>query len=164
MGLGVAGRAAERLTALLAYLAMAGVLAMMAIVVVDVALRTFAATSLLLAEEVCGYLLVLVATLAYAEALKRDRHVRVDLLFQMASPRLQARLDLAHYLVSLAAICVVLYAAVVMTYRSYERGVMVPGVLLTPIYIPQIVMVVGLAALVLQLLVEIRKLLSRPTV
>lgn len=162
MKLGLAGRAAERVSALLAFVAMAGVLAMMAIVVVDVALRTFAATSLLLAEEVCGYLLVLVATLAYAEALKRDRHVRVDLLFRLVSPRLRARLELLHYVLAFAALSVVLYATTVMTYRSYERGVTVPGVLLTPIYLPQIVMVVGLAALLLQLLVEIRKLIGRP--
>lgn len=162
MRLGLAGRVAERVSALLAFLAMAGVLAMMGIVVVDVALRTFAGTSLLLAEEVCGYLLVLVTTLAYAEALKRDRHVRVDLLFRLASSRSQARLDLVHYLLAFAVISVVLYASVVMTWRSYERGVIVPGVLLTPIYLPQIVMVVGLAALLLQLLVEIRKLLGRP--
>lgn len=162
MRLGFAGRVVERLTALLAYLSMAGVFAMMLIVVVDVALRSLADTSLLLAEEVCGYLLVLVATLAYAEALKRDRHVRVDLLFRLASERLQGRLNIVHYLLALAAVSVVLYASIVMTYRSYERGVTVPGVLLTPIYLPQIIMCVGLAALLMQLLVEIRKLVGGP--
>lgn len=131
---------------------------MMVLVVVDVALRTFAGTSTLLADEVGGYLLVLVAYFAYAEALKKDSHVRVDMIFKMLSERVRTRLDLVFCMVSLVAIFVVTWASVIMVYRAYVRGVTVPGILLTPVYLPQTAVVVGLVALLLQFLVEIRKL------
>lgn len=138
-----------------------GVFVMMVLVVVDVSLRTFAARSLLLTEEVCGYLLVLVAYLPYAEALKTGRHIRVDMVFNLLPERVRARLDLILCVVGLGAMTVVTWTSVVMVYRSYIRGVTVPGILLTPIYLPQIVMVVGLLGLLLQFLVELRKLAQK---
>jgi TRAP-type transport system small permease protein len=156
--MGALTRTIERLSAFLAHVSALGVVLMMSLVVVDVALRTFANTSTLLAEEVCGYLLVLVAYFAYAEALKRDGHIRVDMVFKVLSERVRARLDLIFCIVSAIAIFVVAWASVIMVYRAYARGVIVPGILLTPVYLPQIAVVVGLVALLLQLLVEIRKL------
>jgi TRAP-type C4-dicarboxylate transport system permease small subunit len=151
-------RAVEGLASLLAWLSMAGVFTMMVLIVVDVVLRTFFRSSLLFVDEVCGYLLVAVAFFAYAEALKRDVHVRVDMLFQMLPRRLQARFDLVFAAVSVAAVGTVGWASVVMVSRAYERNVIVPGVLLTPVWIPQIAVIIGLAALLLQFLVEVRKL------
>lgn len=151
-------RGIERLSTCLAYVSMGGIFLMMVIVVVDVMLRTFFGSSLLLAEEVCGYLLVAVALFAYAEALKRDSHVRVDMIFCRLAARARSRLDLAFCLLSVGAIAVVTWATVVMVYRAYARGVIVPGILLTPVWIPQAAMVIGLGAVILQLLIEIRKL------
>ena len=151
-------RVIEAFSAILARIAMWGVFVMMVLVVVDVIMRTFAAQSLLITEEVSGYLLVLVAYLALAEALKQGRHVRVDLLISFMPDRLRARLDLILTLVGLGAMIVVTWRSVIMVYRSYVRGVEIPGILLTPVYLPQIVMVVGLLALELQLLVEIHKM------
>lgn len=156
--MGALARSIERLSAFLAHVSALGVGLMMVLIVVDVALRTFASTSTMIADEVSGYLLVLVAYFAYAEALKKDGHVRVDMLFNVLPERVRARLDLVFCALSVMAIAVVAWASVVMVYRAYVRGVTVPGVLLTPAYLPQIAMVVGLAALLLQLLVEIRKL------
>lgn len=155
--MGLLVRGIERLSTLLAWMSMAGIFLMMLLVVVDVALRTLFSTSLLLVDEVGGYLLVLAAYLAYAEALKREFHVRVDMVFNLLSARLQRGLDLVFLALSVLAVAAVAWTSVVMVYRAYVRGVTVPGVLLTPVWIPQVAMVVGLAALVLQLLVEIRK-------
>ena len=148
----------ERCSTILAQVSMWGVLVMMLLVVVDVTLRTFSGRSLLITEEFSGYLLVLVAYLAFAEALKKGRHVRVDLLITFLPDRLRARLDIILSVVGLLAMIAVTWRSVIMVYRSYIRGVEIPGVLLTPVYLPQIVMVVGLLALVLQFLVEINKM------
>ena len=151
-------RAVEGLASLLAWLSMAGVFTMMVLIVVDIVLRTFFSSSLLFVDEVCGYLLVLVAFFAYAEALKRDAHVRVDVLFRMLPARLQARFDLVFAALSVAAVGTVGWASVVMVSRAYERNVTVPGVLLTPVWIPQLAVIIGLAALLLQFLAEVRKI------
>jgi TRAP-type C4-dicarboxylate transport system permease small subunit len=155
--MGLLARGIERLSTALAWMSMAGILLMMVLVVVDVALRTLFSSSLLLVDEVGGYLLVLAAYLAYAETLKRNSHVRVDTVFNLFSARLKRPLDLVFLALSVLAVAAVAWASVVMVYRAYVRGVTVPGVLLTPVWIPQVAMVVGLCALVLQLLVEIRK-------
>ncbi len=154
-------RAVEGLASALAYASMAGILTMMVLVVVDVVLRSFFSSSLLFVDEVCGYLLVMAAFFAYAEALKRDAHVRVDMVFNLLPPRLRARFDLVFAAASIVAIGVVTWASVVMVSRAYERNVTVPGVLLTPVWIPQMAMVIGLAALLLQFLVQMRKLAQR---
>lgn len=148
----------ERCSGILVHIAMWSVFVMMVLVVVDVALRTFAGSSLLFAEEVSGYLLVSIAYLAVAEALKQGRHVRVELLTRWLPPRLQARLELILTLAALGAIIVVSWRSVIMVYRSYIRGVRIPGILMTPVYLPQIFMVIGLLALGLQLTVEINKM------
>ena len=160
--LSLSGRAIERFSSVLVRIAMWGVFAMMVLVVVDVGLRTFAGMSLLLTEEVSGYLLVLVAYLAFAEALKQGRHVRVDLLITFLPDRLRARLDLILSLLGLTAMIVVTWRSIIMVYRSYIRDVRIPGILLTPVYLPQIIMVVGVLALVLQFLVEINKMAHTP--
>ena len=159
--MGALVRGIERLSALLAHVSAWAVFVMMALIVVDVALRNLASTSLLLTEEVCGYLLVLVAYFAYAETLKKGRHVRVDMVFKLLPERLQARFDLVFCVVALIAIAVVAWWSAVMVYNSYVRGVQVPGILLTLVYLPQIAIPVGMAALLLQFLVEIRKLAQK---
>ena len=73
--LGFSCKVIERCSGILVHIAMWGVFVMVVLVVIDVALRTFAGSSLLFTEEVSGYLLVLVAFLAMAEALKQGRHV-----------------------------------------------------------------------------------------
>lgn len=156
--LGLSARAIEGFSSVLVRVSMWGVFVMMVLVVIDVGLRTFASMSLLLTEEISGYLLVLVAYLAFAEAMKQGRHVRVDLLITFLPDRLRARLDLILSLLGLAAMIVVTWRSIIMVYRSYIRDVRIPGILLTPVYLPQIIMVVGVLALVLQFFVEIKKM------
>ena len=156
--MGIIVKSVERLSTLLAQVSMWAVFLMMMLEVTDVLLRTFASSSLLVTDELCGYLLVVVAFLTYAEALKRDGHVRVDMVFNTLSKRVRTRLELIFCVVSLIATFVVTWASVVMVYRAYVRGVTIPGILLTPVYLPQMAVVIGLMALLLQLLVEIRKL------
>ena len=158
--LGFSCKVIERCSGILVHIAMWSVFAMMVLVVIDIALRTFAGSSLLLTEEVSGYLLVVVAFLAMAEALKQGRHVRVELLARWLPPRLQARLELILALAGLGAMIVVSWRSVIMVYRSYIRGVKIPGILLTPVYLPQIFMVIGLLALVLQFFFFFYKMVS----
>jgi TRAP-type C4-dicarboxylate transport system permease small subunit len=86
----------------------------------------------------------------------------VDLVVSFMPPRVRARLDLTLSLIGLGAMIVVGWRGIIMVCRSYARGVRIPGILLTPVYLPQIVMVVGLLALVLQFIVEINKMAHTP--
>lgn len=136
-----------------------GVFVMMLMVVVDITMRALMGRSLLFAEEVGGYLLVLVAYLAMAEALKQGRHIRVEFLRKWIPTRLQRKLDLILTVPALCALIVLLWRSIIMVYRSYIRGTKIPGVLLTPVYLPQIVLVIGLVALTLQCAVQLHKMI-----
>ena len=146
-------KTADRFSSFLAHLAMWGVFAMMLLVVVDVFLRAVANRSTLIAEEMGGYLLVLIAYLGMAETLRQGRHIHVDIVTKKLTVKVRAWLDAGLSLIALVALIVVIWRAVIMVYGSYAGNVIIPGIFLTPVYLPQILVVVGLAALALQCIV-----------
>jgi TRAP-type C4-dicarboxylate transport system permease small subunit len=148
-------KAADRLSGFLAHFAMWGVFTMMMLVVVDVFLRAVANRSTLIAEEMGGYLLVLIAYLGMAETLKQGRHIHVDIITKKLTVKVHAWLDAGLSLIALVALIVVIWRAVIMVYGSYAGNVIIPGIFLTPVYLPQILVVIGLAALALQCIVAL---------
>jgi TRAP-type transport system small permease protein len=148
-------KAADRFSSFLAHFAMWGVFAMMMLVVVDVFLRAVANRSTLIAEEMGGYLLVLIAYLGMAETLRQGRHIHVDIVTKKLTVKVRAWLDAGLSLIALVALIVVIWRAVIMVYGSYAGNVIIPGIFLTPVYLPQILVVVGLAALALQCIVAL---------
>jgi len=132
-----------------------GVFAMMLLVVVDVFLRAVANRSTLIAEEMGGYLLVLIAYLGMAEAYKLGRHIRVDIVSKRLTGKVRAWIDVGLSFIGLVALLVVIWRAVIMVYRSYAGNVIIPGIFLTPVYLPQTLVVIGLAALALQCAVDL---------
>ena len=86
-------KAADRFSSFLAHIGMWGVFAMMLLVVVDVFLRAVANRSTLIAEEMGGYLLVLIAYLGMAEAYKLGRHIRVDIVSKRLTGKVRAWID-----------------------------------------------------------------------
>ena len=156
---GFSRKAIESLAGITAQIAMWGVLCMTLLITVDVFMRYVVGRPLLFVDEVAGYLLVLVAYLAMAETLKRGRHIRVDVLFGRWPPRVQAWLDLILASVGFGALIVVAWRSVIMVHLSHVRGTIVTGKLLTPLYLPQTVLLIGLLVLTLQYVVELYKML-----
>ncbi len=148
-------KAADRFSSFLAYVAMWGVFAMMLLVVIDVGMRAVANRSTLIADEMGGYLLVLIAYLGMAEAYKLGRHIRVDIVTARLPGRLRAWLDVGLCFVGLVALIIVVWRAIIMVYRSQIGDVIIPGIFLTPVYLPQTLVVIGLAALALQCAVDL---------
>jgi TRAP-type transport system small permease protein len=147
--------AVDRVSGFLSHIAMAGVVVMMLLIVIDVAMRAMLNRSTLIADEVGGYLLVLIAYLGMAEAYRLGRHIRVDIVTVRIPERLRAWLDAVFCLLGFAALCIVIWRSVIMVHRSQVGNVIIPGVLLTPVYIPQTLILVGLAALALQCIVDL---------
>jgi TRAP-type C4-dicarboxylate transport system permease small subunit len=152
---GFAHKAVDRISGFLAQIAMWGVVAMMLLVVIDVAMRALFNRSTFVAGEMGGYLLVLIAYLGMAEAYRLGRHIRVDIVTVWLPGRLQAWVDAVLCLVGFAALIIVIWRAVIMVHRSQVWNVRIPGVLLTPVYLPQTLIVVGLVALALQCAVDL---------
>ena len=151
---GLTRKAVDRISGFLTHIAMWGVFAMMLLVVGDVGMRALAGRSTLIADEMGGYLLVLIAYLGMAEAYRLGRHIRVDIVTARLPGRLRAWLDALFCFVGLAALIIVIWRVIIMVHRSQVANVIIPGVFMTPVYLPQTLVVIGLVALALQCAVD----------
>jgi TRAP-type C4-dicarboxylate transport system permease small subunit len=152
---GFTRKAVDRVSGFLTYIAMWGVFALMLLVVVDVGMRAIIGRSTLIADEMGGYLLVLIAYLGMAEAYRLGRHIRVDIVTARLPGRLRAWLDVLFCCVGLVALIIVIWRAIIMVHRSQVGNVIIPGIFLTPVYLPQTLVVIGLLALALQCAVDL---------
>lgn len=101
-------------------------------------------------DEIAGYTMCLAITWSLAYTLTIDKHVRVDLLLAVVPRRVRRLLDW------LALALLTLFAAMLawkswgLALDSLEIGSRSPGVLQTPIGIPQCAMAFGFTVLALQ--------------
>lgn len=133
---------------------------MAALITYDVVSRALFNSPSLITDEITGYLLVFVAFMGAAEALRAGRHIGVDILTSKLSRHARLRLKLVAAVLSLGFLTVFWWHAVVMVYNSYIRNVTVPSSLLTPVWIPQVFIPIGMTLLILQMVVEIAKTTS----
>lgn len=150
----------EFFSAGLFHIARWGVFAMMLLVTVDVVGRYLFRRSTLIADEVGAYLLVLVVFFAAAETLKAGRHVKVDILTKRLPVKLQVWLDLILLIIGLGAVGAIFWRSILLVRNSYVQNVLWPSVLETPLYLPQLLLPIGLSALLLQGIVEIGKIIA----
>ncbi|UCF92516.1 MAG: TRAP transporter small permease [Desulfobacterales bacterium] len=135
------------------------ILAMMLLISYDVFSRYLLNSPVLFSDEISGYMLVFIGFIGAASALKDGRHISVDILVARLKPKAQVRLQVITSILSLAVLVIFCWHSWVMVYRSFERNVRVPSILLTPLWIPQMLISIGSVFLILQLLVEMAKAL-----
>lgn len=150
-------RAIESSSTGLTKVAMWGTFAMMILISWDVVARYVFDAPLLFSDEVSGYLLVYICFLGAAGTMKQKRHINVDVMVNRLKAQTRKRLELVTSFIGLGFLLVFLWHSYVMVYHSYVRGVRMPSVLLTPIWIPQSLVLLGTFFLILQYIVEIRK-------
>jgi TRAP-type mannitol/chloroaromatic compound transport system permease small subunit len=98
-------------------------------------------------DEISGYMLALAATWGLAYALRSGSHVRVDVIFPYLAPRLRAVADV------LAMMLMALFAGIVswkiwtLVADSWQSGLRSSTYLLTPLYVPQLILGVGFTLL-----------------
>ena len=83
-------------------------LAMMALTCIVVVMRYFLETGSIALQESVTYMHALVFLLGAAYTLKRGGHVRVDILYQKFSPRIQALIDALGALFFLIPVCLLI--------------------------------------------------------
>ncbi len=140
----------DRISLSLFHIAKWGLFFMMALVTVDVILRYLFKRPTGVADEISGYLLILIVFLGAAHTLKAGRHVSVDMAVKRLPPRIRYWLDLVTSILGILAVAMILWRAVIIVYTSYSRGQLWPSALQTPMYIPQLLLPVGLFVLMLQ--------------
>lgn len=128
------------------------IVAMVLLIVAEVVCRSFLGFSLMFGEELAGYLLVALVFLGMGASLHAGALFRVEFLIGSLSERGRNALQLVFDLLSLAFAVLLAWQMFALASGSYARHIEAATILATPLYIPQIVMVVGSCTLVLVLL------------
>jgi TRAP-type C4-dicarboxylate transport system permease small subunit len=156
----------DRLYALTLWLAAACVVSIAALVGLQVAGRAFDLLLGLIGRppygfmvaslaEIAGYLLAAATFLALAGTLKRGAHIRVTLLLGALPGRARYGLELWALAAGAALVAFMTWSVIRLAYDSIRFNEVSYGLIPVPLAIPQIVMAIGLAALLIALLDEL---------
>jgi len=122
---------------------------------VDALLRWSVNWSILVVDELGGYALVCLAFFGFSIALHEKALFRVDAFYDWLSPINRARYQLAFDALALAFMLLLLWHFWGLVTRSHAKEISALTILRTPLWIPQLLMVVGALSTTLVLVVHI---------
>jgi TRAP-type C4-dicarboxylate transport system permease small subunit len=143
----------------------ATLVAMMALIALEVVLRGAFAVSLQVVDEYSGYLVVALFFLGVPYSLSEGALLRVEFLYKRLRGRRKVAVSLLFDLLCLAFSATVTFELTRYVLTVWRRGVFAPTPAMTPLYLPELVMPLGMAALCVVLTASIArrlKALSRP--
>lgn len=156
------GRLVRRLAAFGIALAAISLLGSLALVVYSVVMRYFLNQPATWVDEMVGYLLVACVMLAAADALLEGEHLAVDLVTERLGTR-GKRLTL------LAGLAAVALSALLLVVEGFDMvafsrmvGLKSNGYLATPMWIPQLLVPIGAALMLLAALIAFASALRNP--
>lgn len=159
---GAAERWVANLARLFAWGGVATLLAATLAVLYSVFMRYVVGQPQTWSDELIGFLTVATVMLGAAEASRRNDHVEVDLLTARAGPRMRRVAALWGAVSVLWIAGVLLAGGWEMVAFSRMTGLLSEGYLEAPLWIPQLAIPVGMAALIAVTVVRVVRLLRRP--
>jgi len=134
-----------------AYLSALSMILIVGLIVVEIICRSIFSVSTMVADEFSGYLMVVTVMAGLGYTLATDAHIRITILLVKLGPRMRLFMDLVATCFALAIALFICYHAVLMVHDSYSYDMRADSISETPFYIPQLVVPLGLAGLILQL-------------
>jgi TRAP-type C4-dicarboxylate transport system permease small subunit len=154
-------RAAEASISLGHRIAQVSIASMMALITADVIARNVFHRSLLISDEVSGYLLVAMTFFGIAYSLRSGSLLRIEFLLFALPKRLRGLADVSYDLIALVVCLVLLRSMIRFTWITWEREAIAPTLIETPLWIPQLAMPLGMLILVIGFLLELRASILR---
>lgn len=142
-------------------IAQLAIVCMMALITCDVIARNVFRTSLLISDEVSGYLLVVMTFFGIAYSLRTGSLLRIEFILLALPKRLRAIVDVVFDVAALIVCLLLLRAMVRFTWITWEREAIAPTLIETPLWIPQLAMPLGMVILVIGFGLELRDSLLR---
>lgn len=144
------GRFAGKVSDFAGMLAGLCIVAILLLVCIEVVLRQFR-HSMLVADEIAGYLNAAAVFLGLAYTLRSGGFIRVEVVYDAMPSGLRIFARWIFTTIAAAFVAIVLFYAVLHVLYAFEQDTRAVSVLNTPEWLPQSVMVIGLAVLLLQL-------------
>ena len=145
----------EKVSLIFGYISGGFTFIMMFIIGYDVVMRHIFNDPTIWADEVSCYLLVGVTFLGAAYTLSKDGHVRIETLVDRLRPKTRRRLEFITDVLSIFFLVVFTRQAYWLVKDSYVSIKISATLLRTPLYLPQLLLAVGLTWLCLELLAHI---------
>lgn len=127
----------------------------------EVVMRTFFGSTLFVAEEFVGYLLAAFTMFGLAHTLRSGNILRVEVLFSRLSPLWQARCALLCYMVSLVFLIILEDQLIRLVLTSHRRNIFSVTLINFPVWVPQMLVAIGGALLLISLVNEIVQMAGR---
>lgn len=124
-----------------------GLLAMILVVVTEVVTRNLFGFSFQVSDELGGYIVVLIAFLSLCVCQANDAYHHVEFLQARLSRSAQLLTRLIFDLLSLAVCVLITWQLAQLERATWISGDVAPTMLMTPLWLPQLAMVIGFAAL-----------------
>lgn len=145
----------EKVSLIFGYISGGFAFLMMFIIGYDVVMRHIFNDPTIWADEVSCYLLVGITFLGAAYTLNKDGHVRIETLVDRLRPKKRKRLELVTDVLSIIFLVIFTRQAYWLVKDSYSSIKISATLLRTPLYLPQLLLAVGLTWLSLELLAHI---------
>lgn len=148
-------RGVERLSDVGGYAAGAMSVLLTALIAVSVIFRRVFNSPLLFTEEISGYMMVALVFLGLAYTMKKESHVRADILLSHVPPQARAVLETIATVLGLGFAGLLLAGTWRLVAEFYTQQTLSFRTLQTPLWIPGSLLVIGAALLILQLLARL---------
>lgn len=148
-------RALAAMTRLQSAVGEALIAALAVFVSLDALLRWSISWSFLVIDEVGGYVMVIVAFFGMGVALHDRALFRVEVFFNRLSPQRQRQAQVLFDVAALVFATVLAWELAALVLRSYDRGIVAPTIIRTPLWIPQAGMALGAVVIVLVLVQQV---------
>ena len=133
-------------------IASVAVVLMVCLVVLEVLLRSTIGFSFGFVDELVSYLVVVVTFFGVCVTFRNNALFKVEMFYAKLSEGTRRVLDIFHAVLSLGLCGILIYYAFFLISSSFRRGTISQSKLETPLYIPQLIIPVGLIILVVFLI------------
>jgi len=130
-------------------------LGIMALIVADVVMRNLFNRSLLVVDELTGYLLVIMTFFGAAYSLRSGAMLRIEFILVSLPARIRALFDVLFDVLALGVTVVVFWQVARFTWSTLDRGMVAPTLLETPLWLPQVMMPLGCLVLITGILLDL---------
>ncbi len=144
----------ERIASVQSHISELILVAMTLLIVAEVFCRTFLNVSLMFTEEIEGYLLVALVFLGLTVSVHSGTLFRVEFLIRRLDEPAKRVLELIFDLVGFLFAVLLAWQMVRLCMSSYRQHSEAATILATPLYMPQIVMIVGTVSLAFVLITD----------
>ena len=134
-----------------AYLSAFSMIVIVTLIVVEIICRSLFGVSTMVSDEFSGYLMVTTVMAGLGYTLETNSHIRITILLVKLGPRLRSFMDLFATCFAIVLTLFICYHAALMVYDSYSYDMRADSISETLIYLPQLVVPLGLFGLILQL-------------